>query len=133
MDDQERQRVADEMVRDLFGIDIPADALPGEPASAAELRSKLMTQAFTDSWTRTALDRKTRSLLTVAIVATLGLDRELRAHVGGALKLGVTPEELVDLFIHLGAYAGAPRASAGWTIASDVLVKASARAQARPG
>jgi 4-carboxymuconolactone decarboxylase len=121
--DQTRKQIADAAVEAVFGIRLTTDALPGEPASAAELREKLMTQAFADSWTRTALDQKTRSLITVAVIATLGSDRELRAHVGGALKLGATPDELVDLFIHLGAYIGAPRAGAGWAVASEVLVK----------
>jgi 4-carboxymuconolactone decarboxylase len=125
--DPDRAKLTAEVMKDIFGTVIPMEARPGEPDSAAELRSVLMAQAFVDSWTRTALDRKTRSLLTLAILATLGAEKELRSHVGGALKLGVTPDQLVDLFIHVSAYAGVARAGAGWAVASDVLTSRGSR------
>ncbi|HVV31360.1 MAG TPA: carboxymuconolactone decarboxylase family protein [Mycobacteriales bacterium] len=116
------------VVRDVFGIDLPTDAADGEPPSAADFRAAMVVQAFGGSWSRDAIDDKTRSMLTVAIVATLGADRELRSHVGGALGLGVTPEQIVDIMIHVGAYAGAPRASAAFSVASEVMAKAARRA-----
>jgi 4-carboxymuconolactone decarboxylase len=127
--DPERNKLARETVQKVFGTDIDTAALEGEPESAGDFRALMFEHAFADSWSRTALDLKTRSLITVAILATLGQERELRSHVGGALKLGVTPEEIVDLFIHLGAYAGVARAGAGFSIASDALVKFAQRSK----
>jgi 4-carboxymuconolactone decarboxylase len=127
--DPNRNELAQQTVQKVFGINIDSAALDGEPESAADFRTLMFEHAFADSWTRTALDLKTRSLITVAILATLGQERELRTHVGGALKLGVTPDEIVDLFIHLGAYAGVARAGSGFSIASDAMVKYSKRSK----
>ncbi|MCU1345124.1 MAG: carboxymuconolactone decarboxylase family protein [Acidimicrobiia bacterium] len=135
MSDSERNQLAQDTINKVFGINIPAEALEGEPDSAADFRRIMFEHAFADSWSRDGsqgLDLKTRSLITVAILATLGQERELRTHVGGALKLGATPDEIVDLFIHLGAYAGVARAGSGFTIASDALVKFSKRAAPKP-
>jgi 4-carboxymuconolactone decarboxylase len=133
MSDKARNELAQETIQKVFGINIDTAPLPGEPESAADFRTLMFEHAFADSWNRTALDLKTRSLITVAVLATLGAERELRTHVGGALKLGATPDELVDLFIQLGAYAGVARAGSAWTIASDVIVKAAKRAQRTEG
>jgi 4-carboxymuconolactone decarboxylase len=117
---------ANETTTRLFNRAFPAEALPGEPESAADLRRIFNEHAFADSWTRTALDDRTRSIVTVAVLTALGSNK-LRGHVGGALALGVTPDELVDLFIHLGVYAGVARASDGWDVTSELLVKRSQR------
>lgn len=55
-----------------------------------------------------ALDRKTRSMLTLAILTALGKPAELKAHTRGALRNGATKEELRELFIHATVYCGIP-------------------------
>jgi len=55
-----------------------------------------------------ALDRKTRSMLTLAILTALGKPAELKAHTRGALRNGATVEELRELFIHATVYCGIP-------------------------
>ncbi|MFD6060195.1 carboxymuconolactone decarboxylase family protein [Rhodococcus wratislaviensis] len=87
----------------------------------------MFNQAFADSWTRTALDDRTRSMLTIAMLAALGSADELRTHVAGALACGVTPDELVDVFAHISSYAGVARAVPGWAVASSVIRSVSAR------
>jgi 4-carboxymuconolactone decarboxylase len=128
--DDDRIQLANATTTRLFEMTTAAAALPGEPESAADLRRLLNEHAFADSWTRTALDDRTRSIVTVAVLATLGSSK-LRAHAGGALALGVTPDELVDLFVHLAVYAGVARATDGWDVVSEVLVKKSQRDAAR--
>jgi 4-carboxymuconolactone decarboxylase len=117
----ERQDLASETARRIFGYQFDLEAKEGEPASAAELRQIFSQHAFADSWSRGSLDDRSRSLITVAIAATLGMERELQNHVAGALGVGVTPDELVDLFIHVGVYAGVPRGSSSWRMASEVI------------
>ena len=72
-------------------------------------------------WTRPGLDLKTRSLCTVAILTGLGRLNELRTHLMGALRNGATREELQELLIHVGVYAGMPAANSAFTIAQEVL------------
>ena len=57
---------------------------------------------------RPGLDLKTRELLIVATLTTLGRERELRTHVNGALNVGATREEIVEVVFQMGIYAGFP-------------------------
>jgi 4-carboxymuconolactone decarboxylase len=59
---------------------------------------------------RSGLDHRTRALISVTIAATLGTHEPLRGQLRIALNSGVTEEEIIELFIHLEAYAGAARA-----------------------
>ena len=59
-------------------------------------------------WGREGLSRKTRSMLTLAMLAILNRPHELRGHIRGALNNGVTKDEIREVFMHVGLYAGAP-------------------------
>lgn len=72
-------------------------------------------------WGREGLDLKTRSLCTVAALVALGDARELRTHLRGALRLGITPAELTEVFIQVGGYAGSIRAGSAFEIAQAIL------------
>ena len=74
-----------------------------------------------ETWARTAIDRKTRSLLTVAMLATMGRSQELRTHLNAALGNGATPEELQDTLFHVSVYAGVPAAFDAFRIANEVI------------
>src|SRR5215471_4882163 len=62
-------------------------------------------------WTRPGLDHRTRSCVTVAILTALGRHEELPMHVRAALRNGVTREELKEVLLHTGVYAGVPAAN----------------------
>jgi alkylhydroperoxidase/carboxymuconolactone decarboxylase family protein YurZ len=72
-------------------------------------------------WSRPGLEDRDRCLLTVALVAALGITDVLPMHVRGALRNGVTREELAETFLHTGLYAGFPRASVAMRIAGETL------------
>ena len=76
--------------------------------------------AWGEIWNRPGLDRKTRSMLTIAITAALGRWEELRLHVRGARNTGVTREEVREVLMHLSIYAGVPAANTGFAHASAV-------------
>ncbi|WP_300606332.1 carboxymuconolactone decarboxylase family protein [Trebonia sp.] len=122
-------RTADALatMRRIFGAELSLAAHDGEPESAGDLHRILFEHAFADSWSRTHLDDRSRSLITVAMLAVIGAERELRNHVAGAMGLGVTADELVDLFIHVGVYAGVAQAHQAWSTVSDVIEKVGAR------
>lgn len=63
-----------------------------------------------DVWTRDTLDTRTRSLVTIAVLGTLGRNKQLAEHVEGALNNGATEDEIVETLLHLSAYAGFPAA-----------------------
>jgi 3-oxoadipate enol-lactonase / 4-carboxymuconolactone decarboxylase len=74
-------------------------------------------------WTRPGLPRHTRSLLTLAMMAALGRQEEFELHVRATRNTGVTPEELSEVLLQVGAYAGVPAANAALKIAKAVLAE----------
>jgi 4-carboxymuconolactone decarboxylase len=83
----------------------------GNPAIGNDFRRLATQHTFGDSWSRPGLDLRTKALISVTIAATLGTRDSLCGQLRIALNNGVTPDEIVELFIHLEAYAGAARAS----------------------
>ena len=74
-------------------------------------------------WSREGLSRKTRSMLNLAMLAILNRQHELRGHVRGAINNGVTREEIREIFLHVGLYAGAPAMLDSVRIAKEVLAE----------
>lgn len=72
-------------------------------------------------WTRPGLSRHTRSLLTLAMMAALGRHEEFVLHVRATRQTGVTPEELAELLLQVGAYAGVPVANHALKLAKETL------------
>ena len=85
---------------------------------------RLATQhAFGDSWSRPGLDTRSRALVSVTIAATLGTREPLRGQLRIAINNGVTKDEIVELFIHVEAYAGAARAFDSYQVALEVFAE----------
>jgi 4-carboxymuconolactone decarboxylase len=79
------------------------------------------TAAWGQVWARPGLDRRTRSMLTLALLTALRCEEELAMHVRGALRNGVTPEEIREVLLHAAVYAGVPAANTAFAIAERVL------------
>ena len=78
---------------------------------------------FGETWSRPGLDRRTRSLLTLAVLTALVRPNQLRNHVRGALANGVTPEEIREVLLHTVDYAGIPAGVEAFTAAGEVLAE----------
>jgi 4-carboxymuconolactone decarboxylase len=74
------------------------------------------------AWTRPGLERKTRSMLNLAMLTALGKPAELRLHVKGALANGVSVEEIKEVLLHATVYCGIPAGLDAFKAAHDVLV-----------
>ena len=77
-------------------------------------------------WSRQGLERKTRSLLNLAMLTALNRPHELEIHVRGALHNGVTIEELREVFMHTSVYCGVPAALDAFRVARRVLAEQAA-------
>jgi 4-carboxymuconolactone decarboxylase len=77
-------------------------------------------------WARPGLDRKTRSLVTIAVTAALGRRNALPLNIRLALENGATREEIVEVMFQLAAYAGFPAAWDGLETAAGVFAEAGA-------
>jgi len=82
----------------------------------------LVTQfVFGMFWSRPNLDLRSRSLCTVAQLAALGKTDELKGHLVGALNLGITRDELVEVLMQTACYAGVPTAVSALNAAAEIL------------
>jgi 4-carboxymuconolactone decarboxylase len=77
--------------------------------------------AWGEVWNRPGLDRRTRSMITLAALTSLRAEGELELHVRAALRNGLTPEEIAEVLLHTAVYAGVPAANAAFAIAQRVL------------
>jgi len=74
-------------------------------------------------WTRPGLDRRTRSMITLALLAGLGHQHELGLHVRAAVRNGVTAAEIREVLMHTAVYAGLPAANTAFGVAQRVLAE----------
>src|SRR5262249_30813538 len=96
-----------------------------DPDTGALGRSpgQLHASASNRSTSRPGLPTRDRSLITCTMLAALGHHEELRAHLAGALNVGLTREELVEALMQVAVYAGVPAAVSALRVAADVLGK----------
>jgi 4-carboxymuconolactone decarboxylase len=77
-------------------------------------------------WSRPGLDRQTRSLLNLALLTALKAPAELKLHVQGALRNGVTVEQIRETLLHATAYCGVPAGLEAFKAAHQALIEAGA-------
>ena len=77
--------------------------------------------AWGDIWTRPGLDHRTRSLITIALLAAGGRDEELKLHVRATRNTGATVEEVKEVLLQVAVYAGVPAANSAVRIAKAVF------------
>jgi 4-carboxymuconolactone decarboxylase len=72
-------------------------------------------------WAGEELDRPTRSLLTIVILAALGRHEELALHLKACERTGATPEQIREALMHVAVYAGVPAANSAFALAKRIL------------
>jgi 4-carboxymuconolactone decarboxylase len=87
----------------------------------ADFQDFITRYAWGDVWTRPGLDRRSRSMITLASLTALGREGELELHVRAAVRNGLTHEEIAEVLLHTAVYAGVPAANAAFAIAQRVL------------
>ncbi len=107
--------------RAVLGADYVDHAIASADAFTSELQQFVTEWCWGGVWTRPGLQRKTRSLLNLAMLAALNRPHEIKIHVRGALKNGVTRKEIAEVFLQVGVYAGAPAAVDAFRGAKEVF------------
>jgi 4-carboxymuconolactone decarboxylase len=74
-------------------------------------------------WSRPGLTKRERSLITIALLAALGHHDEVAMHTRATANTGATPEDLMEVMLHVAIYAGVPAANHNIKIIKDVLEK----------
>ena len=86
----------------------------------ADFQRWITESAWAGVWARPDLDRRTRSLVTVAILAALGRE-ELALHLRATRNTGATPREIAEVLMHVAVYAGVPAANHAFAVAKREL------------
>jgi 4-carboxymuconolactone decarboxylase len=107
--------------RKVLGNDYVQSALDKATPFSEPLQELVTKHAWGNTWQRTGIDLKTRSIVTVSMLVALGRMHELKIHVRGALNNGVTREELQEIFLHASVYCGFPAAVDAFRTASEVV------------
>jgi 4-carboxymuconolactone decarboxylase len=85
---------------------------------------EIVTQyCWGEVWGRPNLERKTRSLLNLAMLSALNRPHEVKLHVRGALNNGVTKDEIREVFLQVAIYCGVPAAMDSFRIAKEVFTE----------
>ena len=94
----------------------------------ADFQDFITRYAWGAIWTRPGLDRRTRSCITLAALTALGREGEIGLHVRGAVRNGLSREEIAEVLLHTAVYAGVPATNAAFQIAQRVLAELEAEA-----
>ena len=108
--------------REVLGDEHVDQANAAATAFDSDFQRFITEMAWGSVWTRDAqLDRRTRSCLTIALLAALGRERELAMHIRAGVRNGLTQAEIAEVLMHTAVYAGIPAANAAFAIAKQVL------------
>ena len=107
--------------REVMGDDFVDRALGNATEFNQPLQDFINEHAWGAVWNRDGLDRRTRSLVTLAALTALKSPHELKGHVRGALNNGCTVEEIRETLLHCAVYAGVPAAGEAFRAAQEVL------------
>lgn len=121
MDDRERREQGMTVRRSVLGDEYVDRAAAGTDEFTADFQDLITRYAWGEVWSRPGLDRRTRSAITLAVLAALHHDEELGLHVRAALGTGLTPAEIAEVLLHTGIYAGVPAANRAFAVAHRTL------------
>jgi 4-carboxymuconolactone decarboxylase len=119
--DRQRREAGMAVRRQVLGDDHVDRAIAATDAFTADFQDFITRYAWGEIWTRPGLDRRIRSCITLAILATLHHDEELAMHVRAALRNGLTQAEISEVLLQVGVYAGIPAANRAFKVARQTL------------
>ena len=109
--------------KSVLGEDHVARAEANKSDFDSDFQRLITETAWGSVWARPGLDRKTRHLLTIAMLATLGNHEELAMHIRATRNTGVTREDVKEVLLQVAVYAGIPAANAAIAVAKRVFVE----------
>jgi 4-carboxymuconolactone decarboxylase len=107
--------------REVLGAEYVDASIAGADEFMMGFQRLLTEWAWGYAWSRPGLDRKTRSMLNLAILTALGRPQELGIYVKGALATGVSAEEIQEVLLHATVYCGTPAGRQAFLAADEVL------------
>ncbi len=107
--------------REILGDEHVDRAAASAGGFGAPFQEFITRYAWGGPWSRPGLDRRMRSAITLAALVSLRAENEIAMHVRAALRNGLTADEISEILLHTGVYAGVPAANSAFAIARRVL------------
>lgn len=128
MTDEERHERGMRVRREVLGDAHVDRAEASKDEFTEDFQDFIARYAWGEVWDRPGLDRRTRSVATLAALVSLRAENEIAMHVRAALGNGLAVEEVKEVILHTAVYAGLPAANAAFAIAQQVIAE-----ERRPG
>ncbi|GAA0966320.1 carboxymuconolactone decarboxylase family protein [Acrocarpospora macrocephala] len=119
----ERFEAGLEMRKKVLGAEHVERSLAAVSDFSRPVQELVTEYCWGEIWTREGLDRRTRSLLNLAMLTTLNRGHEFAVHVRGAVANGVTESEIQEVLLQAAVYAGVPAALESFRIAERTLAE----------
>jgi 4-carboxymuconolactone decarboxylase len=119
--DESRYDIGMRVRREVLGNAHVDRAQARQTGLDADFQRLITEMAWGTLWARPDLDRRTRSLITIGILAALGRADELALHIRATANTGATPAEVAEALLHVAIYAGVPAANSAFAIAKAEL------------
>lgn len=115
--------------RQVLGAAHVERSLRNTTAFDRDFQAHITRTAWGGVWTRPGLDRRTRSLITLAVLASLGHEEEFKLHLRATRNTGASPADVSEMLLHISVYAGVPAANTAVRLAKEVLAEPAAPAE----
>jgi 4-carboxymuconolactone decarboxylase len=112
-----------EIRREVVGVDHVERSLASADDFNMPLQEYITRYAWGDVWRRPGLDRRARSILNIGMLTALNRPAELKLHLRGAVRNGVTRDEIRECLLQTAVYCGAPAALDAFRIAREVFAE----------
>ena len=109
--------------RSVLGEAHVKQAEENKTAFDVDFQEYIVESVWGSIWTRPGLDTRTRHLLTIALLAALGKEHELALHIRATQNTGVTRDEVKEVLLQVGVYAGVPAANSAIAVAKRVYAE----------
>jgi 4-carboxymuconolactone decarboxylase len=131
VNDEERREQGMLVRREVLGDAHVDRAAANTTEFTAPFQDWITRYAWGEIWSRPGLTRPERSIVTLTVLAALQHEDELRMHVKAALRNGLSEEQIQEVLLQTGLYAGVPVANRAFAIASRAI--AEYRKETEPG
>lgn len=107
--------------KEVLGEDYVKRSIGGADDFSMPMQEMVTQYCWGDVWNRPGLERAQRSLVNLGMISALNRPHELKVHVRGALRNGVTKEQIKEVFLQVAVYCGAPAALDSFRLARQVF------------
>lgn len=107
--------------REVLGDEYVDASLKNADEFSRRMQEHVTQYCWGDIWNRPGLDRRSRSMLNLAMLTALNRPHEIKVHVRGAINNGLTKDEIAEIFLQTAIYCGVPAAIDAFRTAKEVL------------